>query len=343
MSILIDRGDLTPHVFDAISIALIALTAVFAIIRCWSSWHLSKRLFADDYLSVLAVIFQAAAFAIYHFFIILLAQVASAAPITKESGRIIVAQAFIAGIALWIAKAPILVLFVRIFGIKRWVRAVSYTTIATTFIVFIGALIPVGVKCSPDGKVLDAQYLAGCLPNTLNVGLAHGVTALFTDVTIFIIPLPVIFSLNLSWAKRFGLLVVFVTGLAGIVASAISLYYKIVNFQGKASLTIVPILLTEIEIAIAILVASVPALRAFWSQELIHLGLYSRLRSAVSSILTRKSSDGSSQTDSGVALSGIVTDRTIRQRFEYVEVDDSREIQAAYIVPNSISERYDRK
>lgn len=127
--------------------------------------------------------------------------------------KIVVAQAFVAGTALWAAKVPILVLFARIFWVKTWVRIVAFTTVAATLIVFIGVLIPVGIQCSPDGKVLDLMYLGTCMPTTLRVGLAHGVTALVTDIIILIIPLPVIWGLQLSLTKKIGLGIVFLTGI----------------------------------------------------------------------------------------------------------------------------------
>lgn len=115
-------------------------------------------------------------------------------------------------VAMWIAKLPVLILFARIFGIKRWVRLVCYTTIALTSVLVIGSLIPVCVVCAPDGRVLDMRYYGTCITISLDICFSHGIVAVVTDLIILIVPLPIVMSLKLSLYKRAGLGLVFLAG-----------------------------------------------------------------------------------------------------------------------------------
>lgn len=118
---------------------------------------------------------------------------------------------------MWTAKLPVLVLLIRIFGVNRGVRVVSIITIVVLGLAIIAGDIYNAIICKPPSiddqlpvyldtvtKCTDASSLTGSI--LAPIGLA-------ADIIIFILPLPVIFKLNLSLEKRIGLMVVFLFGL----------------------------------------------------------------------------------------------------------------------------------
>ncbi len=113
---------------------------------------------------------------------------------------------------MYFAKAPILILYERIFGIMHWLRAAVYTTLIVSFLGYLGPLLYVAVECS-DAEVVDMSSLQACAGFTPRVGLGHGIISLVVDIIIFFLPMPLILKMNLSTEKKIGLALVFMSGI----------------------------------------------------------------------------------------------------------------------------------
>lgn len=114
---------------------------------------------------------------------------------------------------MWSSKVPLLLLYVQLFGIKTWVKFVSYTIMGATATIFIVFAALTTARCDPGSKTLDLQFIMACTKQAADSGFALGITSVLTDVFIFLIPIPLIMHLNLSTRKKTGLFVVFSTGL----------------------------------------------------------------------------------------------------------------------------------
>jgi hypothetical protein len=90
---------------------------------------------------------------------------------------------------------------------------ISYTLLATTFVLYTAAAIYGTVICAPDNKVLDTDYLLNCINPSLKIGVYNGTISLISDIIIFILPIPVIAKLQLPLKKKIGVAVVFTTGI----------------------------------------------------------------------------------------------------------------------------------
>lgn len=118
---------------------------------------------------------------------------------------------------MWTAKLPVLLLLARIFGVDRAVRITAYATALVLGIAIVSAGIYNAVICWPPGADDGLDVYLGFVPRCTDASSLTGTIlapiSLAGDVIIFLLPLPVIFKLQLSIQKKIGLLVVFLFGL----------------------------------------------------------------------------------------------------------------------------------
>lgn len=124
------------------------------------------------------------------------------------------ATTWVGSLAMWSSKAPILLLYILLFGIKTWVKIVSITTLVVTGIIFLTMASFVTAKCSPNGATVDASFIAVCSKASTQAGIVLGITSVVADGVIFVIPIPAILRLKLTARKKIGLCLIFSTGLA---------------------------------------------------------------------------------------------------------------------------------
>lgn len=133
---------------------------------------------------------------------------------TKPTSQKEFAGAVILGPALFCAKLSLLLLYRRVFGVKNWLKWCIYFGIIFIFFVYWTWVVIEAVYCTPPpGKSWTVQNIgAKCLP-TIVGGVVQGALNMVVDVSIFVLPIPTVLSLKLPPSKKFGLLLVFMTGL----------------------------------------------------------------------------------------------------------------------------------
>jgi hypothetical protein len=114
---------------------------------------------------------------------------------------------------LWATKASVLLLYLRNFEIVQWIRITSWVLIVVLFLFYGSNIAIAAIYCIPrHGEAWDSTAFARCAsPVTSTVVI--GVFAVVADLVIFVMPLPVIFQLQLSRPKKIGLGVVFSVGM----------------------------------------------------------------------------------------------------------------------------------
>jgi hypothetical protein len=192
--------------------------------------------------------------------------------------------------AMWSSKIPILILYIKLFGVKVWLRWLCWGLIVLTSILFTaGAGYTCGM-CDNRGRAFTPEFLFQCSNASSRSGVALGTVAIVTDIFIFIIPLPIIASLKLPTRRKWALALVFITGFFGIVASGISTYYKYSSLNGSSVGLTNSMITTLVECAIAIIVGCVPAIAGLWARLVKTGGFFSRLSASFSRGMTSKSS-----------------------------------------------------
>ncbi|KAK0720309.1 hypothetical protein B0H67DRAFT_643580 [Lasiosphaeris hirsuta] len=230
----------------------------------------TKKLLVEDGMCILALVFLTAASVMNY--ITVTAFFDSVTPAPKLL-RLIVAFNFTVGFAMWSSKVPVMLLYVRLFGVSSWVRIVSYTTIILTLLIFLSGMSVVGAVCTMTGHsdTLTTRLLSSCATRSNVVSFCLGFVALATDLVILITPVPLVTKLSITRHKKAGLLFIFMTGVFAAAAGAVSSYYKV------------------IECCIAIIVGCVPATCAFWKEYIARPNIGMRLRSCSSSTAKRVS------------------------------------------------------
>lgn len=134
-------------------------------------------------------------------------------PLTPRGFKAAIAVPALASFSMWTSKVPVLVLYVRLFGIKKWLRYTCYAILLVTGIGFLGAWILCLANCRPNDLPLTPAKWRVCGTTNVTSGVIQGAVASAADVAIFLVPLIPIYHLKLSKKKKIGLFVVFLSGI----------------------------------------------------------------------------------------------------------------------------------
>lgn len=104
-------------------------------------------------------------------------------------------------------------LYYRLFRNKKFIRYAIIFGIAFSVIFYFGNMTVAGILCAPRvGHPWDWTIIVKCSRETV-FGVVLGIGNLALDVFLLILPMPVIFQLQLSTKKKIGILAVFMVGL----------------------------------------------------------------------------------------------------------------------------------
>ncbi|CAN8100050.1 unnamed protein product [Discula destructiva] len=251
------------EVYLGVCIPLIVITGCVLSIRCWMALRQQGRLRADDYLSIAGLALITTTFAMNRW--IFEAYVTPGVATMEWLDHMALTITIVVGFALWACKAPILLLYINLFTVQSWLLYWCYGTLAISGMWYILAMSPTFRDCPSSGPV-DVATLLQCSQATKLTGVVSGVNALLSDILIFILPLPIIAKLHMPRAKKLAVSTVFLSGIFGIVASILSLYYKVLAWHGDQTQVLTTMFCLIIECTIALMVGSAPATKGFWSQ-----------------------------------------------------------------------------
>ena len=118
------------------------------------------------------------------------------------------------GPSVFFAKLSILLLYLRIFSPDRWTRLFIYLGIWVIFIYYmVTASIFVGL-CSPrHGESWPVALLSSRCGETMVMTYVQGIFNIVSDFYVLVLPLPVVWKLQLPLRKKIGVSAVFMTGL----------------------------------------------------------------------------------------------------------------------------------
>ncbi|KAK0744666.1 hypothetical protein B0T21DRAFT_407748 [Apiosordaria backusii] len=270
--------------YIASMVVMNSLTASLVTIRLCTNWRHHKKLFVDDYLTVIGLAFVAS----YSATSSMMNRSFNSKPEDIEIAFITSLAAaclFTATTAMYFAKLPILIFVMRTFGIHKWLRYTGYSLIVFTALCFFAAAMWTGAHCSPGLHTVNLDFMIKCVDATYYTTVSRNSLSLVVDLVIFVLPLPFVFKLKLSRRKKLGVSLVFLTGSFGIAAAVVSLYYQFgQRTQTSSSITLamlttlVSLLYTHtvyngltfvthriIECCTFLMVSCAPALRLFWS------------------------------------------------------------------------------
>ncbi|KAG6365194.1 hypothetical protein INS49_006802 [Diaporthe citri] len=211
------------------------LATIFVAFRLWSRRinHGRLKLDASDYLSIAAWLF-----------------------LIDEN---------IYAVVLALLKFSILSLYRKLFGNTRWLYILSWAVTALVAELALQVIIATNLQCIPISATWDPSIHGKCINYGVEALVAY-IINISTDITILLMPIPVVRKLQASKSKKRGLLAVFVAGGSACIVSMVQLRY-ITNLGSTAdgSWDSMPsIFLADVEIMVGFLATSIATYRPLY-------------------------------------------------------------------------------
>lgn len=117
-------------------------------------------------------------------------------------------------VAIFFAKLALFLLYLRIFALSRGTKIATYIGITLSFLFYMSTTIADLAICVPrHGETWSSpQFAVQCYP-ILNMTWAQGIYGLVSDLYIFILPLPVLWGLQMALRKKLAITAIFFAGL----------------------------------------------------------------------------------------------------------------------------------
>ncbi|KAI4861985.1 hypothetical protein F4820DRAFT_431969 [Hypoxylon rubiginosum] len=192
-------------------------------------------------------------------------------------------------VSLFCAKAATLLLFRQLFTISHAMNVAIWVGIAATFVINASGLVVTSYFSAPHaGETWDEHIVQAVTQNIIFVlywSVAQGSASTLLDLYIFILPLPILFRLNLSRRRKVQVIAIFLVAILGVVASVISLVFRVKSIQGTTpdSIYNAGVLLTNnlVEMNIALIICSAPAFSNFMRNNVLESRTFKWLRSTL--------------------------------------------------------------
>ena len=108
-------------------------------------------------------------------------------------------------------KQTVLLLYLRLFGVRRSFKYFTWSAMFFVFGYLFSNFWSQIFACSPPAKYWNPDIPGRCL-DSLVEGRVYGLMNIVSDFFIMILPLPMIWNLQLSWKGKVGISLVFLGG-----------------------------------------------------------------------------------------------------------------------------------
>lgn len=118
------------------------------------------------------------------------------------------------GPTVFFAKLSLFLLYLRIFSPDRRTRFFIYFGIACTFIVYMTTAITATALCAArKGESWPVALLSSRCSKAMAMTYIQGIFNVVSDFYVLILPIPVVWKLQLPLRKKIGVCAIFMTGL----------------------------------------------------------------------------------------------------------------------------------
>ncbi|MCJ1324193.1 hypothetical protein MMC10_000855 [Thelotrema lepadinum] len=283
----IDPPTLAPAV-TGVGVSLTIATTLLVVMRISTNARTAKGLGIDDVFCVIALLL-AIPFTGVQLSMNDTARHAWDVPLSAINDPAYLKKTFVVSVFIgpvfFFSKSTILLFYFYVFKPKKWLRVAVWCALVVLFIIY-SAMVPAAfVLCMPSrGEDWNLSAFTKCAllePWAKALGVAN----VLADLYIIILPLPIILRLHQAVRTRLAIAAMFGTGVFGLVASTMSLYYRVTEVPDLDSSWVA----TETHICViteayvAILVCCMPFLPLFWKKLVVTTSLYSSARSVLRS------------------------------------------------------------
>ncbi|KAI1324710.1 hypothetical protein F5Y16DRAFT_380143 [Xylariaceae sp. FL0255] len=190
-------------------------------------------------------------------------------------------------ISLFFSKLSTLLLLRSVFSVSPYTNIAIWIGIVYDFVLYVTSFILASVWATPhrgqgwvsliNGAGSTAQYV-------IFLAIGQGAASILLDTYMFILPLPVIARLNLSTNRKWQIGAIFLVAALGVVASIISVVYRVLELTESESLYLgsVVLLTNLIEMDVALIVCSAPAFASFMRVYVLQSAAFTSIRAIIS-------------------------------------------------------------
>ena len=115
--------------------------------------------------------------------------------------------------ALGLIKSSLFIQYYLLFKPLRWVRVSVWIGGTITALFYVSVTITALVLNSPwPGESLLEDLISWHYLKFAEFSIPTGVIGMLVDWYLFILPIPAVLTLQMSWAKKLGVLIIFMTG-----------------------------------------------------------------------------------------------------------------------------------
>ncbi|KAG9233259.1 hypothetical protein BJ875DRAFT_426244 [Amylocarpus encephaloides] len=214
--------------------------------------------------------------------------------------KMLYAQTMLAYGSLLFTKISILLLYLRIFTIKRIIRQIIYFGIVWSVLTYSPFVVTASWYCAPHvGEEWNMTVALRCRHFDY-WQIASSAMAIMLDVFILVLPMPLLRELQLSKSKKMGVIVVFSTASFALICAILTMVYRIKLRKSEDPFwTTWEATITNIaENNVAIIVACVPGTFSFCKKFIVPSRLSMNLKSLISRTTTSNSKNSAPRKDS---------------------------------------------
>lgn len=177
--------------------------------------------------------------------------------------KIILGSQVAYALTLCAIKTSILILYTRIFGVSKSMRiAVRFLVGLVLAWTIVAIVLGIGL-CTPFAKNWDKTITTGHCANATAAGVAVAASETVVNVSMWILPLPKVWALQMRIATKLALSAIFAIGLVDVIMGILRIVAVAkVDFEADWVLVFAQMyFFSELEAGLAILVACAPTLK----------------------------------------------------------------------------------
>lgn len=257
------------QIYTITSIFSVLVTA-FVVLRCYSNYQISKKIWWDDGFLFIATTFflgfqSLTLWGTYYGFGLHIWTVNT----NHWSGLFFFEWMWeiIYIIVQTMTKVSVLLLYYRIFP-QLWFRRVLFTLIGAMFIHFIVFTAIIVTACKPIDSFWNKMIDGKCL-DTRPIGLIGSACSILEDVVFLCLPIPLIWKLKLQTSRKVGITLILTIGVVACAASIVRLRYLYQYNQTFDQVweNYLIVILSQVELSLSIICVCFPAIRLLFSRK----------------------------------------------------------------------------
>ncbi|KAI1475140.1 hypothetical protein F4774DRAFT_398150 [Daldinia eschscholtzii] len=269
----------------SVTIILVVISSVLVLLRVHAHMKAYKKLGLDDYFCLISWVLTT----VYSAVVISSTSTARHiwdVPMSAIDASWLKRSAVLAtiyGPAMWFAKTAILTMYLRLFSVKAWMKWCCHIGIGFLFCAY-WSLVPISIVYNfPHGNEhWDIAMSLDGQPAQIPF-VVMGLISVISDLYILVLPFPILFTLQIPWDRKVGLILIFLTTMIGIASSCLVFYFRIVlwrnNTKDSTWNVAASYLTVDVEMNVAVTASCTPAATTTWKVLLQDLKLFSSIRS----------------------------------------------------------------